>query len=135
MKPKVVSEDDVVDGEDENGYQIDTATNPEGIVHIDVPAMMHNGHTCLVPDFKDFLETYGITSEAMVYPDGASVPADDLKEAIRYTPSSSLFVTIEKLEGGAEQIKFEFIKNNGSASNASNKFEVLDTYIIKKTFE
>jgi len=135
MKPKVVSEDDVVDGEDENGYQIDTATNPKGIVHIDVPSMMHNGHTCLVPDFKDFLETYGITSEAMVYPDGASVPADDLKEAIRYTPSSSLFVTIEKLEGGAEQIKFEFIKNNGSVSNASNKFEVLDTYIIKKTFE
>jgi len=135
MKPKVVSEDDIIHETDAKGYQIDTALNPEGIVHIDAPSMVNNAHDCFVPDFKDFIEAHGITTEAMVYPDESVVPDADKADAIRYSPSTSLFVTVEKLDDNTEQMKFEFIKNKASTSTVSDEFEILDTYIIQKSFE
>ena len=57
--------------------------------------------------------------------------SDYIKEAIRFSPSSCLFVTVEKNKE-FEQIKFEFVQNNATETKISDKCKVLDTYIIKK---
>jgi len=137
MKPIVVSEEDITDSEDENGYQIDSATNPEGIVHIDVASMTNSAHNCFVPDVTEICEAYGVTSpDDMVYPDGTAA-TDATGDAIVFSPSSYLIVTVEKNDDGSEQIKFEFVKNNVTrlSTGPSEEGTVLDTYIIKKTFD
>lgn len=57
--------------------------------------------------------------------------SDYIKEAIRFSPSSCLFVTVEKNKE-FEQIKFEFVQNNASETKVADEYNVLDTFIIKK---
>ena len=57
--------------------------------------------------------------------------SDYVKEAIRFSPSSCLFVTVEKKKE-FEQIKFEFVQNNASETKVADEYNVLDTFIIKK---
>ena len=134
MLPKIVSEDKIEHSTASNGSQIDTVTNPEGIVHIDVPSVTNRSHDCLVPDYKTIMAAHGTSfKEKMVYPDNTSVPVADLEDAIDVQPPSMLFVTVEKNKDGSEQIKFEYVHSGANTSKESSKFEVLDTYIIKKT--
>ena len=57
--------------------------------------------------------------------------SDYIKEAIRFSPSSCLLVTVEKNKE-FEQIKFEFVQNNASETKVADEYNVLDTFIIKK---
>ena len=102
------------------------------MVHIGVPALIYNAHRYLASDFKVFSGEYGITREEMMYIDETEVEADCIKEAIRFSPSSCLFVTVEKSDDGFEQIIFEFVKNNASETKVADEYNVLDTFIIKK---
>ncbi len=133
MKPKVV-EGAIIDGVDANGNQYDTAIDPEGIVHIDVPSVTNRSHSEMAIDFADFIEAHGIsdTSKA-VWPDQTSIPVAELGDVINVQPPSMLFVTVEKNDDGSEQMKFEYVHSGANTSNESDKFEILDTYTIKKT--
>lgn len=134
MKPKVV-EGAILNGVDANGNQFDTATDPEGIVHIDVASFAYGSHDCLVPDFDEFIEVHGMSDKSQAaYPDGSAVPTEKMESALdKIGPPSMLFVTVEKNDDGSEQLKFEFVKSYANVSAESDKFDVLDTYIIKKT--
>jgi hypothetical protein len=134
MKPKVV-EGAITDGVDANGNQYDTATDPEGTVHIDIPSLTNRSHDCLVPDYKDFIEAHGISNkDEAIYPDQVTkVPLADLEGSIDVQPPSMLFVTVEKNTDGTEQIKFEYVHSYATSAKESDEFDILDTYIIKKT--
>ena len=129
MQPKIADENVIESSEDS---KITIATNPEGVFHITVPALIYNAHRYLARDFEVYSGKFGITREEMMYIDETEVEADCIKDAIRFSPSSCLFVTVEKSGEGFEQIKFEFVKNNATETKISDKCEVLDTYIIKK---
>ncbi len=133
MKPKVV-EGAIIDGVDAKGNQLDTAIDPKGTVHIDVPSFGASSHDTMVADFKDFIEAHGISvKDKAKWPDQTIIPADEMEDALPVAPPSILFVTVEKNTDGTEQIKFEYVKTYANKATESDKFDVLDTYIIKKT--
>ena len=128
MQPKIADENVIESSEDS---KITIATNPEGMFHITVPALIYNAHRYLARDFEVYSGKFGITREEMMYVNDEIVPSDYIKEAIRFSPSSCLFVTVEKKEN-LEQIKFEFVQNDASETKVADEYNVLDTFIIKK---
>jgi len=129
--PEVVSEDKIVHKDDGNGWQIDTVTDPEGTVHIDLPRLYGVEHDPAVPDYNQFIEAM-ITRGGHTYVHTDETVADERIKTYGALGSAYMRVTVEKTETG-EQMKLELVLSGATATSTSNTGTVLDTYIINKT--
>lgn len=128
LKPKVVSEDKIEHTTDEKGRSIDTATNPEGAVHINVAPLAFGPEVPgAQPDSEDFIEVVVSGNGDAKYnnnPDVVLKPENIKTEWHNMSSKSYIVATIEKNKEG-QQMKFELV----DATNGN----IYDTYIIKKT--
>ena len=131
ITPEVVSEDKIVHSDDGNGHQIDTATNPEGAVHINLPRLQSAGSDVVNPDYADYIESAWTSSKTgNTFNHTGQTVIDDIIGA--YSGNAYVAVTVEKNAEG-DQMKIELVLSNAGASAISDEGTVLDTYIIKKT--